>query len=171
MPPIQLNLLKKSTCTVQKLHLILSYHYLVLSNIRLVLSAICLVLSQFRLVNSQYSTYFVEKIIMYCPKISSDFVKSASLTVPISTSTVQKLSCYVPVVSSFLVSYYPNFNLYIPTIQLNWLKISSCTVQKNHLILSKRYLVLSHNSTCTVRKTSCPDPFTTCTYPKFNIFC
>ena len=115
------------TCTVR---LILSHRNLVLSNICLVLSKICLVLSQFRLVRSQYSTYFDEKIIMNCPKIASYFVDSASRTVPISTGNVQKLSCYVPVVSSFLVSYCPNFNLSIPTIQLNKQKKSSCTVQK-----------------------------------------
>ncbi len=81
---------------------------------------------------------------MYCPTISHDFVKSLSCTVPISTCTVRKLSCYVPVVSSILVWYCPNFNLYIPTFQLNLLKNSSCTVQKIHLIFLNRYLVLSH---------------------------
>ena len=169
MPSIQLNLLNKSTCTVQKLHLILSHRYLVLSNIQLVLSKIHLVLSKFWLVHN--IQLFCWKIIMYCPKISSNFVDSTSCTVPISTGTVRKLSCYVPVVSSFLVSYCPNFNLYIPTIQLKKLKNSLCTVQKNHLILSKCYLVLFYSSTCTVWKTSCPDPFSTCTYPTFKLFC
>ncbi len=81
---------------------------------------------------------------MYCPTISLDFVESLSCTVPISTQIVQKLSWYVPVVSSILVSYCPNFNLSIPTFQLNLLKNSSCTVQKFHLILLNPYLVLSH---------------------------
>ena len=64
-----------------------------------------------------------------------------------------------------------NFNLYIPTFQLHKLKISSCTVQKNHLIFSKRFLLLSYSSTCTVQKSSCTDPILTCLYPKFKLFC
>ncbi len=66
------------------------------------------------------------------------------LTVPNLTCTVRKLSCYVPVVSSILVSYCPNFNLSIPTFQLNLLKNLSCTVQIYYLILLNCYLVLSH---------------------------
>ena len=82
---------------------------------------------------------------MYCPTNALDFVeKSLSCTVPISTCTVRQSSCYVPVVSSILVSYCPNFNLSIPTFQLNLLQSSSCTVQKFQLILLNRYLVLSH---------------------------
>ena len=81
---------------------------------------------------------------MYCPTISLDFVESLSCTVPILTCTVRKLSCYVPVVSSILVSSCLNFNLSITTFQLNLLQNSSCTVQKFHLILLSRRLVLSH---------------------------
>ena len=81
---------------------------------------------------------------MYCPKILPDFVKSASCTVPIPTCTVRKLSCYVPVVSSILVSSCLNFNLSIPTFQLNLLQNSSCTVRNFHLTLLNRYLVLSY---------------------------
>ena len=81
---------------------------------------------------------------MYCPTNALDFVESLSCTVPISNSTVRNSSCYVPVVSSILVSYCPNFNLSIPTFQLNLLQNSSCTVQKFHLTLLNRYLVLSH---------------------------
>ena len=108
---------------------------------------------------------------MYCPKISPDFVDSASCTVPISTCTVQKLSCYVPVVSSILVSYCPNFNLSIPTIQLNKQKKSSCTVQKITWFCQNIILYCPYSLTCTVQKTSCPDLFLTCTYPKFKLFC
>ena len=39
----------------------------------------------------------LELITLYCPKVSPKFVKLASGTVPISTSTVQKLSCTVPI--------------------------------------------------------------------------
>jgi hypothetical protein len=81
---------------------------------------------------------------MYCPTISLDFVESLSCTVPISTCTVRKSSCYVLVVSSILVSSCLNFNLSIPTFQLNLLQNSSCTVQNFHLTLLNRYLVLSH---------------------------
>ena len=81
---------------------------------------------------------------MYCPTNALDFVESLSCTVPISNSTVRNPSCYVRVVSSILVSYCPNFNLSIPTFQLNLLQNSSCTVQKFHLTLLNRYLVLSH---------------------------
>ena len=81
---------------------------------------------------------------MYCPTNALDFVESLSRTVPISNSTVRNSSCYVPVVSSILVSYCPNFNLSIPTFQLNLLQSSSCTVKKFHLILLNCYLVLSH---------------------------
>jgi hypothetical protein len=44
---------------------------------------------------------------LYCPKISPDFVKSASRTVPISIRTVRKLSCTVLI----LTCTYPQFNL------------------------------------------------------------
>ena len=81
---------------------------------------------------------------MYCPTNALDFVESLSRTVPISNSTVRNSSCYVPVVSSILVSYCPNFNLSIPTFQLNLLQNLSCTVQKFHMILLSRRLVLSH---------------------------
>jgi len=81
---------------------------------------------------------------MYCPTNALDFVESLSRTVPISNSTVRNSSCYVPVVSSILVSYCPNFNLSIPTFQLNLLQNSSCTVRNFHLTLLNRYLVLSH---------------------------
>jgi hypothetical protein len=66
--------------------------YLVLSYIQLVMSEIRCVLSQFRLVYTQKTKKNVERVIMYCPTISPDFVKSASFTVPISTCTVQKLT-------------------------------------------------------------------------------
>jgi hypothetical protein len=39
----------------------------------------------------------LELITLSCPKISPDFVKLASCTVPILTCTVQKLSCAVPI--------------------------------------------------------------------------
>ena len=68
---------------------------------------------------------------MYCPKIWPDFVDSASRTVPISTCTVQKLACYVPVVSSILISYCPNSNLYIPTFQLNFFENSYVRFKTN----------------------------------------
>ncbi len=88
----QPNLLQNSSCTVQKFHPILLNCYPVLSYIRLVMSKIHLVLSQFWLVHTQNSTFFVEKVIMYCPTISPDFVESASRTNPILTFTVQKLT-------------------------------------------------------------------------------
>ncbi len=81
---------------------------------------------------------------MYCPTISLDFVESLSCTVPNSTCTVRKLSCYVLVVSSIHVSSCLNFNLSKTTFQLNLLQNSSFTVQNFHLILLNRYLVLSY---------------------------
>ena len=88
----QLNLLQNLSCTVQNFHLTLLNRYLVLSHIRLVMSKNRLVLSQFWLVSTQNSTFFVEKVIMYCPTILPNFVESKSSTVPISTWTVQKLT-------------------------------------------------------------------------------
>ncbi len=88
IPTFQLNLMKNSSCTVQKFHLILLNRYLVLSHIRLVMSKNCLVLSQFWLVRTQNSTFFVEKVIMYCPSNLPDFVELVSCTIPISTCTV-----------------------------------------------------------------------------------
>ncbi len=81
---------------------------------------------------------------MYCPTISLNFVESLSCTVLILTCPVRKLSCYVLVVSSILVSSCLNFNLSIPTFQLNLLQNSSCTVRNFHLTLLNRYLVLFH---------------------------
>ncbi len=88
----QLNLLQNLSCTDQNFHLILLNCYIVLSNIRLVMSENRLVLTWFQLVHTQNSTFFVEKVIMYCPTISPYFVESMSSTVPISTWTVQKLT-------------------------------------------------------------------------------
>ena len=105
---------------------------------------------------------------MYLPKIQPDFVDLASCTVLISTCTDQKLSCYALVVSSILISYSPNINLCIPTFQLNLFEKSSCTVKKFRLILLNCYLVLSYNSSCTVRKASSTDPILTCLCPNFN---
>jgi hypothetical protein len=75
---------------VQSRHLVLSQFWLVLSKNHLVLS-------QFRLVHTQNSPYFVEKIIIYCPKISTDFYQISVL-------------------------YCPNFGLYCPKIDLNFSK-------------------------------------------------
>jgi hypothetical protein len=107
---------------------------------------------------------------MYLPKIQPDFVDLAFCTVQISTCTDQKLSCYALVVSSILISYSPNINLRIPKFLLNLFEKSSCTVKKFRLILLNCYLVLSYNSSCTVRKASSTDPILTCLYPNFNFF-
>ncbi len=107
---------------------------------------------------------------MYCPKNQPDVVNLVSCTVLISTCTDRKLSCYVLVVSSILISYSPNINLCIPTFQLNLFENSSCTVQKIHLILLNCYIVLSYNSSCTVRKSSSTDPISTCLHPNYNFF-
>ena len=61
-------------------------------NIFLVLLNWRLALSQLRLVLTQNSTYFVKKVILYCPKFSHGFVKLASCTVLILTCTYLKLT-------------------------------------------------------------------------------
>ena len=78
-PKISPNFVKLSSCTVP----------ILACTVR---KLFCMVVSQFQLVRTRNSTYIVKKIIMYCPKISPDFVESASFTVPILTCTVQKLT-------------------------------------------------------------------------------
>ena len=103
---------------------------LALSQFRIVLSKNCHVLSQFQLVHtiqlnllknhhvlSKNFPYFCRIVYSYCPIFD----------------------LYCPKI----VLCCSNFNLYIPNIQLILFKNSLCTVQKFHLILSSRGLVLS----------------------------
>ncbi len=104
-------------------------------------------------------------ITLNCPKISPDFVKSASCTVPISTCTVQKLSRTVPISTCT----YPQFNLicwknhHVLAHNFTWL----CRI----IILYQYKIMVVAISTCTVWKLSCTVPISTCTYPQFNLTC
>ncbi len=84
-------------------------------------------------------------ITLYCPKISPDFVKSASRTVPISIRTVRKLSRTVP--------------------------ISTCTYPQFNLISWKNHHVMSHNFTwfCRIIILYCPNFELYC--PKIVLYC
>ena len=141
------------------------------SHIWLVLSKNCLVQSQFCLFYSSIFTFFCWKNHHVLSKNITWFCQfGVSYFFQFQLVLSKKQSCFVLVVSSFLVSFCPNFNLYLPTIQLNLLK--------NHHVLFKISpdFVKSLSctvpySTCAVQKLSCTEPMLTCTYRKFNLFC